>query len=432
MQRFRLPHNFNPRPYQLDLYRALDGGKKRAIIIWHRRAGKDKACFNYMLKRASTRIGTYFYFLPEYAQAKKVIWENIDNDGFRMLDHVPPGLLKKKPNDTELKLELKNGSIIQLIGADKFDKSGVGTNPIGVVFSEFPVTRQEIWDFVRPILKVNGGWAIFNGTPRGQNHAYHTLELAKENEAWFWQVLTVDDTGILTPEDIEDERREGMSQAMIDQEYFCKFIENATNFFQRVDNNCVLIEKEPNAQHYYQMGVDLAKYADYTEISVFDLNTFEQVFLERFNRQEWSYQKARIEAVYLRYGSPVGYVDATHGSVGDPIVDDLHTRGVMLEGFGFTETSRRDLLTNLQIILEQDRAKFLNDPVLKAQLGYFQYVLGGKGKLRIQVPENLHDDAVFATALSVWQLPAKPLQQNRQRILPQAGGVQPMYDEFGI
>lgn len=430
-QKLRLPYKFDPRAYQLPLFRALDSGVKRAVAIWHRRAGKDKACFNYMVKRAMQRVGTYFYFLPEYAQAKKVIWENIDNDGFRMLDHVPPDLLKKKPNDTELKLELRNGSIIQLIGADKFDKSGVGTNPVGVVFSEYPITRPEIWNFVRPILLANGGWAIFNGTPRGQNHAFNLLEMAKNQSDWFWEILTVDDTGIVTPEQIAKERAEGMTQAMIDQEYYCKFIDNASNFFRRIKETCVGQVQTENPLRFYRMGVDLAKYNDYTSISVIDLNSFEQVYLDRFNQVDWNLQKAKIEAVYYRFGRPSGFIDAT--GVGDPIVEDLNRRGVALEAYKFTEQSRRDLLTNLAIHTEQDRVKLLDDPVLKAELSYFRYELSDGGKLRIRVPDGLHDDTVFATALSVWELPSAPLRTNRQQMNTRGdGGVPPMYGEFGI
>lgn len=382
-----------------------------------------------MVKKACERVGTYFYFLPEFSQAKKVIWENIDNDGFRMLDHIPPELLKKKPNDTELKIELVNGSIIQLIGSDTFSKSGVGTNPIGVVMSEYSINRPEIWDFIRPILRINGGWAIFNFTPRGQNHAFKLLELAKDDPNWFTEILTVDDTDVLTEDDIAQERREGMPEAMIDQEYYCKFIESATSFFKRINEVCILEPQEPDTEHYYQMGVDLAKYKDYTSISVIDLNTFKQVHLERFNQIDWNLQKARIEAVYYKFGAPKGFIDAT--GVGDPIVEDLQAKGIDLEAVKFNENNRKDMLTNLSLKTSQLTVELLDDPILKAELSYFQYELKEGGKLKIKVPDSLHDDTVFATALSVWELPNKPMRQNRNSTPYQTNGVAPMDSSFG-
>ena len=382
-----------------------------------------------MVKKACERVGTYFYFLPEYTQARKVIWDNIDNDGFKMLDHIPPELIKKT-NDTTLKVELVNGSIIQLLGADTFSKSGVGTNPIGVVMSEYSVNNPEVWNFIRPILAVNGGWIIFNFTPRGQNHAFKLLEIAKDNPEWFTEVLTVNETKVLSPEDIERERREGMSEAMIDQEYFCKFIESATSFFKRINEVCILQEKQPDPLHYYQMGVDLAKYQDFTVISVIDLNTFEQVAMERFNQVDWNLQKAKIEAIYHKWGKPRGYIDAT--GVGDPIVEDLVRQGVALEPIKFNEQNRKDILTSLSIQMEQTKIKLLDDPTLKSELSYFQYQLSDNGKLKVVVPDGLHDDTVFGTALSVWELPDKPMRINRMTADYQTQGVTSLYPEYGI
>lgn len=426
----QIPHKFTPRDYQLPLFQAMDAGTKRAILVWHRRAGKDKACWNYMIKRAVERVGTYFYFLPEYSQAKKVVWDNIDNDGFKMIHHIPQELVKAT-NATDLKIELVNGSVIQLMGADNFSKSGVGTNPVGVVLSEYSINNPQVWGFLRPILKVNGGWAIFNFTPRGQNHAYQLLKMAEDYEEWFTQILTVDDTGILTKEDIEAELREGMSQAMVDQEYYCKFIESATSFFKNIEDVCTLEAPDyHDATHNYQMGVDLAKYQDYTVISIMDLNTFEQVHIERFNKDDWNLQKAKIEAIYHRFGRPRGFIDAT--GVGDPIVEDLNSRGVRLEPVKFNTNNRKDILTNLNIKMEQNVIKLLNNEVLRNELSYFQYEMSDSGKLKIVVPNNLHDDTVFATALSVWQFPQKKMRTRQRSYAQQTNGVQPIYPEFGI
>ena len=353
-----LPHQFEPRDYQLPFLRAVDGGKKRAIIVWHRRSGKDKVCFNYIVKRAFERVGTYYYLLPTRPQAKKVIWDNIDNNGFKMLDHIPLNAIDAT-NETELKITFINGSILQLIPADVFSTSGVGSNPVGVVFSEFSVTDKKAWDFLRPILLANGGFAIFNFTPRGTNHAYNLLQIARNNpNEWFSQVLTVNDTKILSEDQIEGERREGMPEDLIQQEYYCKFIDGATNFFKRVDENTYNPADPANKPHefaQYQIGVDLAKFNDFTVITSFDLNSFRVLPQDRFNQIDYNLQKARIENTYLRNNQGKIIIDST--GVGEPIYDDLISRGMNVEPFKFTQKSRMDLLVNLQILLEQDRIK---------------------------------------------------------------------------
>jgi len=183
-------------------------------------AGKDKTDLNYMVKRAAQQRGYYPYFFPTTAMGRKVLWDGMDKSGFKFIDHIPAPLIANK-NNTEMKVTLKNGSIIQVIGTDNIEN--VGVNPIGCIFSEFSLQSQRAWDLTRPILAENGGWAIFNFTPRGKNHAYDLLKMAQANQQWFAEVLTVDDTGAISPEAIQEERDSGMSEDMIQQEFYCSF-----------------------------------------------------------------------------------------------------------------------------------------------------------------------------------------------------------------
>lgn len=75
-----IPHRYSPRPYQLDLLKAMDNGYKKALVVWHRRAGKDLNCWNYMIKRAIEEIGNYYYIFPTYSQGKKAIRDAITSD----------------------------------------------------------------------------------------------------------------------------------------------------------------------------------------------------------------------------------------------------------------------------------------------------------------------------------------------------------------
>lgn len=217
-----LPYNFEPRPYQIPLLRAFDQGYKRLIQIWHRRSGKDKLDINLVAREMQQNVGIYYYFYPTYTQGKKALWEGIGKDGFRYINHFPKELLDGKPNDTEMKIRYKNGSLFQVIGTDDIDRI-VGTNPRGCVFSEYSLQNPKAWEYIRPILRENGGWAIFNYTPRGKNHGYDMHEMAVKNPLWFVQKLTVNDTNILTEKDIQEEREAGMTEDMIQQEFYCSF-----------------------------------------------------------------------------------------------------------------------------------------------------------------------------------------------------------------
>lgn len=229
MPAIEIPNGWEPRGYQLDLWDALESGVKRAAIVWHRRAGKDSLSVNWTAAASLDRVGTYWHMAPTHRQVRKIVWDGIDKAGRRIIDQAfPPGIRARK-NDQEMKIELLNGSIWQCVGSDNFD-SLVGANPIGVVFSEWSLADPRAWDFVRPILAENGGWALFIYTPRGRNHGARLLEMARSEPGWFAQVLTVGDTGAVPMAVIDQERRELVRQygeedaeKLIAQEWFCSF-----------------------------------------------------------------------------------------------------------------------------------------------------------------------------------------------------------------
>lgn len=423
-----LPFKFSPRPYQIPILKAWDSGIKRLFWVAHRRSGKDKTIFANLPKKMMERVGTYYYFLPTYAQAKKVIWTGADKSGFKFLDHFPKEIVKSI-NQSDMIIELINGSILQMVGADNIDRI-VGTNPIGVVFSEYSLMKQDVWNFISPILRENEGWAIFIMTPRGTNHAWDLMETVKNDKKWFVQTLTVEETKALSREDLEEARNE-MPQDLFKQEYYCVFLDNGLGFFRRVDENTYKWEEyQPKELAMYQLGVDLAKYNDFTVISPFNLNDFHLQKQDSFNQMDYNLQKARIENAYLRYNRGRIVIDST--GVGEPIFDDLNGRGMNIEPFRFNRTSRTDLLVNLQILLEQDKIKIPNDEVLLHELKSMTYELSDTGRTIIKVPDGKHDDRVMSLALAVWQIPQQPININQYTRSTQTGGVSPLYEEFGI
>mgnify|MGYP003145316764 CR=1 FL=1 len=222
----RLPYQFEPREYQLPVLRALDDGIKRAVCVWHRRSGKDKTFINHIAKSMYKRVGAYYYLFPTYKQAKKVIWNGMDRDGFKFTDHFPKEI-RKRVDSTDMLIETKNSSIFQLIGTDDIDRV-MGVNPLGCVFSEYSLQNPAAWDYIRPILAENNGWAAFIYTPRGKNHGYSLLELARTYpKTWYSEVLTVEDTSAIPIHILEQEKREIISKdgndALYQQEYMCNF-----------------------------------------------------------------------------------------------------------------------------------------------------------------------------------------------------------------
>lgn len=224
MENITVPVNWSPRPYQRPLWNSLNAGVTRAVCVWHRRAGKDTVAMNWTVKAALQKPGVYYHMLPTQRQARQVIWDGIDKFGRTMLSYWPESVITQK-NDQEMKIRaMGNGGQVlwQCVGSDNYDRL-VGTNPLGIVFSEWALANPKAWEYFAPILRENGGWALFIYTPRGRNHGYTILETAKQNDDWFHEVLTVKSTGVMTEEDIETERRHGHPEEIIQQEYYCSF-----------------------------------------------------------------------------------------------------------------------------------------------------------------------------------------------------------------
>lgn len=220
-----IPYKYDPRYYQIPFFRAIDTGTLRCIIIWPRRHGKDKSCFNALVKKMLERVGVYYYVFPEYNQGRKALWDNIDKSGFKTIHHVPQELIKRKDN-TQMLIELVNGSIVQVIGASEIDRI-VGTNPVGIVLSEYSLMSPNVIGFLMPILAENGGFLWVNFTPRGNNHAKKLYDSAIKNPLWFVQRLNAKECGVFTAEQLEEIRQEYINiygdDALFNQEFMVSF-----------------------------------------------------------------------------------------------------------------------------------------------------------------------------------------------------------------
>lgn len=230
MTEILLPNKWEPRTYQTALWRYMHGGGKRAIAIWPRRHGKDDVALQFTACAAHERIGGYWHLLPQQNQARKAIWDAVDpHTGQKRIDWAFPKELRETTREQDMMIKFKSGSTWQVIGSDNYDAL-VGTPPIGVVFSEWALSNPQAWSLIRPILAENKGWAMFITTPRGRNHAHRMFEMAKDSDEWFAERLVATETGVFSPDVLETERKELITErgdedgeAIFQQEYMTSF-----------------------------------------------------------------------------------------------------------------------------------------------------------------------------------------------------------------
>lgn len=234
---------FQPRTYQRRILQAfsIDLTTKRprtrhGVWVVHRRAGKDTvALAGIAIPALALRPGNYFHIFPKFAQAKKAIW--YEERAF--LDRFPPHWEPRRM-ETEQFIEMTippSGQKARyfLLGADDMETVSklVGTNPLGIIYSEAAQMDDVVRDLFRPVLRENQGWELYVSTPRGKNWFYNLYQMAAGNSEWFSELLTVDHTRrdgpgedgspVITAEDVERDRKEGMAEELIAQEYFCSW-----------------------------------------------------------------------------------------------------------------------------------------------------------------------------------------------------------------
>lgn len=214
----------------MPFWKAFDSGKyNRFLLVHHRRAGKDITCLNVAVRYAVEQPCLVTYAFPQLKQAREVLWEGMDNEGNHFVDHYIPAELVKRKNNTSMSVELFNGSIIRLAGADRPDSLRGGNSKLFII-SEWAEHDPYTWTVVRPIIRANHGMVIFNFTPKGDNHAKVMFESAKTRDNWFVQRLTVDDTDVFDEQglaeelqELIDENGEVEGRARYDAEYMCSF-----------------------------------------------------------------------------------------------------------------------------------------------------------------------------------------------------------------
>ena len=194
----------------------VNSAKRFKVVIAGRRFGKTHLSIRQLCWYAHWPDKTVWYVAPTYRQAKMIAWKKLKQ---RLLD------LRwvEKINETELSVELKNGSSISLKGADNHDSlRGIGLDYL--VLDEFADIDPDAWyETLRPTLSDKLGHALFIGTPKGLNWANDLYNLQQEfPDEWSSFQFTTLDGGNVSEEEVEA-ARSTLDERTFRQEYLATF-----------------------------------------------------------------------------------------------------------------------------------------------------------------------------------------------------------------
>jgi len=288
------------------------------VLVAGRRFGKTRLVLCELLRAAAMPRKNVWYIAPTYRQARQIMWGVLKAE-------TPPEFVRKA-NETDLSLELINGSVIALRGADNPD-SLRGVSLHFAAFDEYDFIDSTVWPAViRPMLTTTGGRAIFAGTPDGYGPLYDLYLRGKsvktDDSDWSAHQFTTLDGGWVPPQEIEDAKRDS-DERTYRQEYLASFETMSGRVyyaFDRTEN----VKEPPQYAGPLAMGMDFN--VDPMTAVIFHEDTtttwvIDEIVIKSSNTQECIDEAkrrygARIVAAYpdpagrgRSTSAPVGYSD---------------------------------------------------------------------------------------------------------------------------
>lgn len=276
------------RLYQVEVQKELFFKNiKRFLLERPRRSGKEIEAWSLVIEGAVESPGLYIMVYPNNVRGRAVLWDGaalIDGVSIKFLDMIPKRLIYSI-NNQDMKIKLINGSVIWCVGSDIDPDKLRGTNPRGVAFCEFAYQNPRVFYIILPPLRQNNGWLIAQSTFDGQNHFWQLIENNKDNPLWYCRVDSienlVDENGnrYITDEMIEEDRRAGMPEYLIQQEYYGVVqINQETKYFAHAIKNIFDTDRiipgimKPNGAVYTAWDIGMN---DCTAIAIFQIKYFD-------------------------------------------------------------------------------------------------------------------------------------------------------------
>jgi hypothetical protein len=354
------------------------------------KSGKTAGCLVWLLTLAwneGKENRSYWWVAPIAPQAK-IAFRRLK----RMLRQFDPAKFSWDTNETELRIDLKNGASIWFKGSDNPDTL-YGEDVYGAVIDEATRCKEESFHAVRSTLTATQAPIKIIGNVRGRkNWAYklaRRAEAGEPNMSYF--KLTAYDAvagGIVEASEVEDARRT-LPDRVFRELYLAEPSDDGGNPFGiAAIAACVapLSSAQPVA-----FGVDLAKSVDWTVVCGVD-SSGSVCRLDRW-QSDWKQTRERVIAIV---GDTPAMIDST--GVGDPIVEDVCRSCPAAQGFKFSANSKQQIMEGLASSIQRGAVSFPHG-WLTAELEAFEFEYRAGG-VRYAASEGMHDDGVCALALA--------------------------------
>ena len=275
-------------PFAKNLYDGLTAPQKEVwddpcrfkLLCSGRRFGKTYLCISRLVAWSIENPGSLnWYVTQNYKAAKQIAWRQLK-------DMVPPDMFVKK-NESELSVELTNGSMIALKGADNAD-SLRGVSLSSLIVDEAAYVKKDAWEMVlRPALSDQGGPAWFITTPAGLNWFHDLWESADNQPDWSTHSYTTIEGGNVPAAEIEAAKRT-LDERTYRQEYLASFETLTGRVYPDFDNDNISEDvKDTGAEIYWGTDFNVSVMAGVLGSRVGDtLHIWDEVTMRQSNTDE--------------------------------------------------------------------------------------------------------------------------------------------------
>lgn len=391
---------YKPHSGQKQFHESPDINKRTRfrIACCGRRFGKTMACANEIIEHAFFyRKSVNWWVAPTYQQsmiAYRLIEKALSNTGYVV-----------ENQKSERRILLANGSSIMFKSADNFNAlRGEGVNFL--VIDEAATIQREAWEqALRPTLSDKNGRALIIGTPKGRNWFFELFARGQDAEQSEYKSYSFPtwDNPMIPKEEIEEVRR-SLPYDVFRQEYEAQFLEDSAGVFRNIKDCIKGSFEDYHSSKQYFIGWDIAKHTDFSVLVCVDHNRHVVAF-DRFNQIDYTLQLSRVQAMAEKYRASV-LIDST--GAGDPVMEQLKSRGVSVEGYNLSNQSKQQLIEHLSVGIEQQLITFPQIDVLIHELQIYEYELTRAGNVRYNAPSGFHDDCVIALGLAYWKSKQTP------------------------
>ena len=381
-------HKIELTPWQFEVYGAFE--KYRFVVISAgRQSGKTYLGVLLLFLRAIDNKSIAWWVSPTYQNSKIAFRRFMDlAQDMNVMDF--------KTNRSDLRVEFSNGSSIDFKSADR--EEGLRGETVNfMIVDEMGMVKRDAYQYaLRGTITATRAPCMFIGTPKGKNLFYELWCKGqdKEEKEYISFQFESKESPYFSMQEWEEVKK--LPQRIFEQEYKAHFIDDGGEVFRNI-RDCIkgeFDEKRLTKKTYFA-GIDLAKTTDYTVICIMDQDAH-VIAWDRFNDIAWTVQKKRIIDLCNKFGA-YALIDST--GLGDPILDDLSLH-MMVDGFKFSNTSKRQLIEGLSMAVERQEVSFPDIPELINELSIFTFEQTPAGLIRYSAPGGLHDDCVIALALA--------------------------------